>query len=78
MYWASRRVSERRNLSFKAETRAAAGAALEVAAGKVERLADSPPRLLSPLHRSRPLEAWQGGLDQLVRGLPGRPDVAVP
>ena len=35
MYWASRRVSERRNLSFKAETKAAASAALEVAAGKV-------------------------------------------
>ena len=39
MYWASRRVRERRNLSFKAETKAAASAALEVAAGKVERLA---------------------------------------
>ena len=38
MYWASRRVSERRNLPFKDETKAAANAALDVAAGKVSRL----------------------------------------
>ena len=43
MYWASRRVSERRNLPFKDETKAAANATLEVAAGKVSRLvADHP------------------------------------
>ena len=37
MYWACR-VSERRNLPFKDETKAAANAALDVAAGKVSRL----------------------------------------
>jgi unsaturated chondroitin disaccharide hydrolase len=38
MYWASRRVGERRRLPFSGTTRAAAAAAVEVAAGKVERL----------------------------------------
>ena len=77
MYWTSRRIGERRTLPFSEATKAAASAALQVAAGKVERLADRLPGLLSPLHRSRPLEARQGSLDQLVRRIPGRPDVVV-
>jgi len=38
MYWASRRVKERRTLSFSEPTTSAATAALDVAAGKVSRL----------------------------------------
>ena len=38
MYWASRRVTERRTLPFTETTRAAAAVAFEVAAGKVARL----------------------------------------
>ncbi len=38
MYWASRRVKERRDLPFTEATSTAASAALEVAAGKVSRL----------------------------------------
>ena len=43
MYWASRRVSERYNLPFQEATKAAARTALEVAAGKVSRLATDYP-----------------------------------
>jgi unsaturated chondroitin disaccharide hydrolase len=43
MYWNSRRVTERRTLPFAAETTAAAAAALDVAAGKVDRLATRHP-----------------------------------
>ncbi len=43
MYWASRRVKERRAFAFSEATKAAASTALEVAAGKVSRLvADYP------------------------------------
>ena len=43
MYWASRRVEERRTLPFGEATTTAATAALQVAAGKVSRLvADHP------------------------------------
>ena len=43
MYWASRRVKERRSLTFSDATKARASTALEVAAGKVSRLvADYP------------------------------------
>ena len=43
MYWNSRRVTERRTLLFAPETTTAAAAALEVAAGKVDRLATQHP-----------------------------------
>jgi unsaturated chondroitin disaccharide hydrolase len=43
MYWASRRVEECRNLPFKEATEKAASTALDVAAGKVERLAGDYP-----------------------------------
>jgi unsaturated chondroitin disaccharide hydrolase len=43
MYWASRRVEPRRTFPFDAATSAAAGAALEVAAGKVSRLITNHP-----------------------------------
>ena len=43
MYWASRRVSERRTLPFDQATKNAADAAIEVATGKVERLATDYP-----------------------------------
>ena len=43
MYWNSRRVTERRTLPFAPETTTAAAAALEVAAGKVDRLATQHP-----------------------------------
>jgi unsaturated chondroitin disaccharide hydrolase len=43
MYWSSRRVTERRTLRFDEETTAAAAAALEVASGKVDRLATNHP-----------------------------------
>jgi hypothetical protein len=43
VYWASRRVKERRSLPFTEATTSAAGTALEVAAGKVERLATDYP-----------------------------------
>ena len=43
MYWASRRVKERRDLPFTEATSTAASEALEVAAGKVSRLAANHP-----------------------------------
>jgi unsaturated chondroitin disaccharide hydrolase len=43
MYWASRRVKERRTLSFSEPTTSAATAALDVAAGKVSRLVGNYP-----------------------------------
>src|SRR5215218_2574318 len=43
MYWASRRVSQCRNLAFNEKTKAAAKSALDVAAGKVSRLAANYP-----------------------------------
>jgi unsaturated chondroitin disaccharide hydrolase len=43
MYWASRRISERRQLPFSGSTATAAAAAVEVAAGKVAQLADRHP-----------------------------------
>jgi unsaturated chondroitin disaccharide hydrolase len=43
MYWNSRRVTERRTFPFAEETTAAAAAALQVAAGKVDRLASNHP-----------------------------------
>jgi len=43
MYWTSRRIGERRTLPFSEATKAAANAALQVAAGKVERLATDYP-----------------------------------
>jgi unsaturated chondroitin disaccharide hydrolase len=43
MYWASRRVKERRDLPFTEATSTAASAALEVAAGKVSRLVANHP-----------------------------------
>src|SRR4051794_36970352 len=43
MYWSSRRVGESRTLHFSEATKAAATTALDVAAGKVERLATNHP-----------------------------------
>ena len=43
MYWASRRITERRRLRFTEEATTIAAAALQVAAAKVSGLADSYP-----------------------------------
>jgi hypothetical protein len=43
MYWNSRREIERRTLPFAEDTTAAAAAALQVAAGKVDRLTTNHP-----------------------------------
>ena len=75
MYWASRRVSERRNLPFQEATKVAARPALEIAAWKVLRLATDFPGYF-PLYSDHGHGSMEGSLDQLVRRLPGRPDVA--
>ena len=49
MYWASRRVNERRTLPFSEATKVAASTALQVAAGKVSRLMTDYPNYL-PLY----------------------------
>jgi unsaturated chondroitin disaccharide hydrolase len=72
MYWASRRVSARRNLPFSAATTAAAAAAAEVAAGKVAQLAGNYPDYF-PLytdqgHWKHGKEAWTNWCEGFLGG----------
>lgn len=72
MYWASRRVGERRTLSFSDTTRSAASAAVEVAAGKVARLAADCPDYF-PLYTDRGRwkhgkEAWTNWCEGFLGG----------
>jgi unsaturated chondroitin disaccharide hydrolase len=72
MYWASRRVPERRTLRFSAATTAAARGALDVAAGKVARLTARHPDYF-PLytHRGRwkhGREAWTNWCEGFLGG----------
>jgi unsaturated chondroitin disaccharide hydrolase len=72
MYWASRRVKERRQLPFTEETKAAAAAAAEVAAGKVARLAaDYPdyfPLYTDQGHWKHGKEAWTNWCEGFLGG----------
>ena len=72
MYWASRRVKERRDLPFTEATSTAASAALEVAAGKVSRLAANHPDYF-PLYTDHGRwrhgkEAWTNWCEGLLGG----------
>jgi unsaturated chondroitin disaccharide hydrolase len=72
MYWTSRRVKERRTLSFSDETKAAAGTALEVAAGKVLRLVGDYPDYF-PLYTDQGRwkhgkEAWTNWCEGFLAG----------
>jgi unsaturated chondroitin disaccharide hydrolase len=72
VYWASRRVKERRSLSFTEATKAAASTALEVAAWKVLRLATDYPGYF-PLytdhgHWKHGKEAWTNWCEGFLGG----------
>jgi unsaturated chondroitin disaccharide hydrolase len=72
MYWASRRVKEQRMLPFSDATKAAASTTLEVAAGKVSRLANDYPDYF-PLYTDRGRwkhgkEAWTNWCEGFLGG----------
>jgi unsaturated chondroitin disaccharide hydrolase len=72
VYWASRRVGERRTLPFCETTRSAATAAVEVAAGKVARLAADYPEYF-PLYTDQGRwkhgkEAWTNWCEGFLGG----------
>src|SRR5215217_2803134 len=72
MYWASRRVTERRTQPFTEATTAAASAALQVAAGKVSRLVNDYPDYF-PLytdkgHWKHGKEAWTNWCEGFLGG----------
>jgi unsaturated chondroitin disaccharide hydrolase len=72
MYWASRRVTERRSLPFTEATAAAAAAAMEVAADKVSQLAAGCPDYF-PLYTDRGRwkhgkEAWTNWCEGFLGG----------
>jgi unsaturated chondroitin disaccharide hydrolase len=72
VYWASRRVGERRTLPFSETTKSAATAAVEVAAGKVARLAADYPEYF-PLYTDQGRwkhgkEAWTNWCEGFLGG----------